>query len=114
MRLFSKIWGKFTRKTKFSLWRTPERAVRFLYLRFKRGHKLKLKEVRLVLAVDNGLFVEILDKARSDIDVQLGIGKAEIFLVGLAAEAVNGGLVHKDVGNSQNSADLLDLGDRKV
>ena len=31
MRFFSKIWGKFTRKTKFSLWRTPEVAGRIFY-----------------------------------------------------------------------------------
>ena len=38
------------------------------------------------------------DISRADIHVKLGIGKAEIFLVGLSAKSVDGSFVNKQVG----------------
>ena len=49
IRLFSKIWGKFTRKTKFSLWRAPVISALFV---FKWGHSgLAFKDLSEITVV---------------------------------------------------------------
>ena len=83
-------------------------------LRLEAGHVLQLKEVLLVEPVDALLLGLILDLSGADIPIQLRVGEAQIVLVGLAGEAVDGGLVHQMARQSQGVADLLDLGHRQL
>ena len=73
------------------------------------GHKLQLEEVRLMLAVDDLLFDGIIDLAGADISVKLGVGKAEILLVGLTAQTVYRYFLNKISRYVKQIADLLDL-----
>ena len=61
-----------------------------------------------MLAVDERLVLPVLDDALADVAVKLGVGEAEVVLVGLAAETVGRRLVDQDVGKSEQSADRLD------
>ena len=80
----------------------------------KARHKLELEEVAAVQTVNPLLGGGVVDLAGADIAIQHGIGKAQIVLVGFAAQAVDGNLVHQNVRQTQITAHLLDLIHRQV
>ena len=64
--------------------------------------------------VDPGFLRLILDHAFPDIPVELRIGKAEVFLIGLAAQAVNRCLVDQHIRQSEHAPNGLHLRHRQV
>ena len=85
-----------------------------LYFRVEYRHYLKLEKICLVLTVDKCLFVGIVDLSRANISVKLGIGKAEIILVGLAAESVDRSFVNELTGKPEKVAYFFYLSNRQL
>jgi len=83
-------------------------------LRVKRGHKLELEQVELMLAVDERFDFFVLADTCADILIQHGVGEAEVILVGLAGESVGGDFLNEVEGESELFAYLLYLGDGEV
>ena len=85
-----------------------------LNIRFKRGHQPELEKIIFMAAVNVFLFFGVVNYALADVTVKLGVGKAQIFLVGFAAKSVDGSFVNKLRRKSQKSADRLYFLNRKV
>ena len=79
------------------------------FLQLEDGHQLELEQVDSVQAVYAFLGGCIFAHAGADVTVENGIGEAQVVLVGLAAQAIDGNFLHQFPGQSQQIADLLDL-----
>ena len=81
-----------------------EKAVKPLFLLFKvffcveARHIAELKEVPAVTVINVFLDILVVDLTCSDVAIEHRVGKAEVVLVGLAAEAVAGHLLHQHLG----------------
>ncbi len=65
-------------------------------------------------SIDPRLFIRVLDLAGADVPIQLRVGEAQIVLIRLTAQTVNGHLLHQLIGQSQYVTDLLDLRHRQT
>ena len=83
-------------------------------LRLKARHKLELEKIHLVQMIYAFLLFHILDLARADISIKLGIRKSEIVLVSFTAKSVGGHLFDQLTRQIENTTDLKHLCNRKT
>ena len=74
---------------------------------------MQLKQVLYKLVVNHSLGLGIVTNTRAYVSVQNGICKAQVILIALTAQSVRRSLIHQINGQTQLTADSLNLGNGK-
>ena len=82
----------------------------FFSLQLKVRDRFKLEQILGVLVINKRLDIGVIALAGADVAVQDGVGKAQVVLVGLAAQAVRRGLFYQVYGQAQLLSYSFDFG----